>query len=327
MAIALDTPLARELDTIAREAGVVLVEGERAAGFAGAPTERYTLMLPDDAASRDIGKMTAAQTPGHRATLEFSEHFSLAKPELARPVHAYLLELSMRLRNPRPEMYMTLGGMPVSFGQFSWPLHRSTSGADTYVVHGETKLEDGKTPADQQLRAKVSASMTVTFAEIVVAPEQPFAESFILNAVRKTMDQGQLELTKSGNRQVVMVTTRFYSVKQGRFVFNDTDEQQLQDFLAAKVFWQSGVLGGGAPVWIADPCDAQYLNTTVETLKKTAEALAGEGVLRVDKDFQFAASTEPLMTHHADYESRLAEALAFTRPTFNEEMRAGHTNM
>ena len=31
--------------------------------------------------------------------------------------------------------------------------------------------------------------MTVTFAEIVKAPEQPFAEGFIYNAVRKTMDQ------------------------------------------------------------------------------------------------------------------------------------------
>ena len=33
------------------------------------------------------------------------------------------------------------------------------------------------------------------------------------------------------------------------------------------------------------------------------------------------------MSHHAEYESRMAEALAFTRPTFNEDMRGGHTNM
>ena len=88
--------------------------------------------------------------------------------------------------------------------------------------------------------------MTVTFAEIVKAPEQPFAEGFIYNAVRKTMDQGQLELVKSGNRQPVPVTTRYYSPWKKRFSFNDTTEAQRQEYLAAKVFWLSGVLGGGA---------------------------------------------------------------------------------
>ena len=80
-------------------------------------------------------------------------------------------------------------------------------------------------------------------------------------------------------------------------------------------------------MWIADPRDAQYLNTTADSLKKTAEELAGEGILKLDPAFEFAGSTEPLMSHHADYEARMAEALAFTRPTFNEEMRGGHTNM
>src|SRR6202008_2155629 len=123
------------------------------------------------------------------------------------------------------------------------------------------------------------ASLTQTFAEVVPALEQPFAESFVFNAVRKTMDQGQLELVKSGNRQPVPVTTRFYSPWKKRFSFNDTTEAQRQEYLAAKVFWLSGVLGGGQPVWVLDPRDAQYLNTTVEELNKSAVALAREGVL------------------------------------------------
>ena len=103
------------------------------------------------------------------------------------------------------------------------------------------------------MHAKIAASMTVTFAEIVKAPEQPFAEQFIYNAVRKTMDQGQLELVKSGNRQPVPVTTRFYSPWKKHFNFNDTTEAQRMEYLAAKVLWLSGVLGGGQPVWLLDP--------------------------------------------------------------------------
>ena len=54
---------------------------------------------------------------------------------------------------------------------------RSTSGADTFLVHGEVWLEDGE---ESPLHAKIAASMTVTFAEIVKAPEQPFAEELYL---------------------------------------------------------------------------------------------------------------------------------------------------
>ena len=80
-------------------------------------------------------------------------------------------------------------------------------------------------------------------------------------------------------------------------------------------------------MWIADPRDAQYLNTTVADLKQTAQTLADAGMLKLQPDAEFASSTESLMSHHGEYEARMAEALAFTKPTFNEEMRSGQTNM
>ena len=49
------------------------------------------------------------------------------------------------------------------------------------------------------------------------------------------------------------------------------------NFLLAKVFWLSGVLGNSQPVWIADPRDAQYLNTTAEELIRMAAVLAAKG--------------------------------------------------
>jgi hypothetical protein len=42
---------------------------------------------------------------------------------------------------------------------------------------------------------------------------------------------------------------------------------------------------------------------------------------------EFAAATPALMARAAEFRARLEKALAFTKPTFNEEMRAGHTNM
>ena len=310
MSIESKAVLAGQVEAAAKAAGLVAVSSEVGKDFSGSPTTRFTLALAADKAKTQV--------------LELSDHFDFSRADLLEEVGAYLAETAKRLRNPRPDCYLTLHGFPLSFGNFAWPFHLSTSGADTYLVHGEIRLEDGQ---ESVLHAKIAASMTVTFAEIVKAPEQPFAEGFIYNAVRKTMDQGQLELVKSGNRQPVPVTTRYYSPWKKRFSFNDTTEAQRQEFLAAKAFWLSGVLGGGQPVWLLDPRDAQYLNTTVEELKKSAVALAREGVLLLATDMQFATPTEALMGHRTKYEAEVAAQLAFIKPSFNEEMRGGHTNM
>ena len=304
------TKLEEQVQQAADEAGLTVVRLEAGTDFAGDPTLRSTLALPS--------------APTKQLLLELGAGFDLHQAAVLSGVRSFLAETATRLRNPRPDCYLTLTGLPLSFGKFAWPFHHSTSGADTSIVHGEVRLEDGE---PSLLHAKVSASMTVTFRDVVIAQEQPFAESFIYNAVRKTMDQGQLELVKSGNRQPVPVTTRYYSAKQQRFIFNDTTETQRQEYLAAKTFWLSGVLGGSEPVWLTDPRDAQYLNTTPEALAKTAEALASEGMVRLAADVAFATPTEALMGHRAKYVDEMTDALQFLKPTFNEQMRGGHTNM
>jgi hypothetical protein len=302
--------LAGQVEAAARVAGLVVTSSAVGQDFSGSPTTRFMLALATDQSKTQV--------------LELSDRFDFSQAEMLAEVRVYLGETAKRLKNPQQDYYLTLQGLPLSFEKFTWPFHASTSGADTFLVHGEVHLQDGQA---SHLHAKVAASMTVTFAEIVRAPEQPFAEGFIYNAVRKTMDQGQLELVKSGNRQPVPVTTRFYSPWKKRFNFNDTTEGQRQEYLAAKVFWLSGVLGAGQPVWLLDPRDAQYLNSTVEELKKTAAALAGEGLIHLAADTEYATPTEALMGHRAQYQAELAHALAFIKPTFNEEMRGGHTNM
>ncbi|HEX4066585.1 MAG TPA: hypothetical protein VHZ09_11240 [Acidobacteriaceae bacterium] len=306
----LEPTLVSNLQTAAREAGLKVVSVDTGTDFNGHPTTRFRLGATVDA-------------PAERTLLlELSEAFDFHKPELLPEMTSHLREAAMRLRNPRPDAYVTLAGLPLSFSHFCWPFHRSTSGSDTFIVHGTVHLEDG---TGSPLHTLVSASMTVTFAEIVPAPEQPYAETFIYNAVRKTLDRGQLELLKSGNRQPVPVTTRYYSRWQKKFFFTDTDDQSRMDFLALKVYWLSGVLGGNQPVWIADPRDAQYLNTNAEELSRMAAELAGQGVLALDGGY--ATPTQTLLGHAPEYRAKLDAALAATRPAFNEEMRAGHTNM
>ncbi|MBT9332537.1 hypothetical protein [Paracidobacterium acidisoli] len=310
MSTNLQTSLTDTLSAAAREAGLTVLSAEAGADLSQRPTARFRLGLSADAPAV------------HTLQLELSDTFDFHKPGLLPEMISHLRHAALRLRNPRPDAYVTLAGLPISLGDFHWPFHRSSSGADTYIVHGTARLEDGQ---GSPLHTLISASMTVTFAEIVPAPEQPYAESFIYNAIRKTFDQGQLELLKSGNRQPVPVTTRYYSRWQKKFFFTDTTDQSRIDFLALKAYWLSGVLGGNRPVWIADPRDAQYLNTTSEELTRMAADLSGRGLITLSGDF--ASATPQLLTRSDEYRAKLTEALAFIKPTFNEEMRAGHTNM
>jgi len=306
----LDSTLAANLQTAAQQAGLAVLSIDTGSDFNGHPTTRFRLATASDA------------PPERTLLLELSEAFDFSKPEMLPEMTTHLRESANRLRNPRPDAYVTLAGLPVSFSQFGWPFHTSTSGADTFIVHGTLHLEDG---TQSPLHTLVSASMTVTFAEIVPAPEQPYAETFIYNAVRKTLDRGQLELLKSGNRQPVPVTTRYYSRWQKKFFFTDTDDRSRMDFLALKTYWLSGVLGGNQPVWIADPRDAQYLNTTAAELARMAAELSGQGLVALEGEY--ASATPALLERADEYHAKLHAALAVTRPTFNEEMRAGHTNM
>jgi hypothetical protein len=302
--------LQQTIEPTAQQAGLTILSATEGADFHGKPTSILRLALGPNSA------------PERTLALELSSDFAPATDEQKRELAAYLQQAAKRLRNPNPNAMVSLAGLPLVFREFKWPFHRSTSGADTYLVHGVVGLEDG---SGSPLHAKVAASMTVTFAEVVAAPEQPYAEAFIYNAVRKTLDQGQLEMLKSGNRQPVPVTTRYYSRWQNRFVFSDTTQTLRREFLAMKVYWLSAALGGNQPVWIADPYDAQYLNTTPDELQSDAAYLATDGLLALDADF--ATPTAKLAVQGEHYRALLAHALSLTKPEFNEEMRHGHTNM
>ena len=319
MSTELQTATGAAVAEAARKAGLLVLAAEAGTDFHQQPTARLTLGLTSDAPQQ------------RRLHIEISEGFDIAAGGLADDLAQHLRDAAKRLVNPHPDVYVTMAGLPLRFHGFQWPFHRSTTGADTYIVHGTVHLADGtgEGGVGSVLHTKISASMTVTFAEVVLAAEQPYAESFIYNAIRKTYDYGQLELLKSGNRQPVPVTMRYYSRWQNRFVFTDTDDAARIEFLALKLYWLSGVLGGSQPVWLADPRDAQYLNSTPEELVKLMTELHKQGLAASAPALgaEYASATTALLDRAAVYQAKLAEAMDSIKPSFNEDMRGGHTNM
>src|SRR5277367_6578624 len=132
----LETSLTEALGTAAREAGLQILSVDSGTDFHQKPTARFQLGLSADA------------SPQHSLLLELSDSFDFHQKgtngdELLPAMTLHLREAASRLRNPRPDAYVTVAGLPISLSEFAWPFHRSTSGSDNYVVHGVVHLEDG----------------------------------------------------------------------------------------------------------------------------------------------------------------------------------------
>src|SRR3984957_7964293 len=153
MGIGAQAVLAGQVETAAKAVGVAVVSSEVGQGFSGDPTTQF--------------KLAVVAGPARTQVLELTDKFDFSRADLLAEVGTYLAALAKRLKNPRPDCLLTLHGLALRFEKFTWPFHSSTSGADTFLVHGEVWLENGEA---SPLHAKVAASMPLTFAELVKAP-------------------------------------------------------------------------------------------------------------------------------------------------------------
>src|ERR1700692_2110862 len=153
------------------------------------------------------------------------------------------------------KIWVTLTGLPVTIA-LEWPFHRSTSGADFWVLHADIQLENSV-----GLHARVAVNLSATVREVLPSLEPKDAEAPVINALRKEVDRRQIEFLKSGKLLPVPFSSRHYDFKREQWVFGKATDDVMAEFIERKVYWQT-TLGGGKRVWLADPAEAQYLQTT-----------------------------------------------------------------
>jgi hypothetical protein len=206
------------------------------------------------------------------------------------------------------KIWMTLSGLPLTI-RLEWPFHPSTSGADFWVLHGDIRLENS-----EGLHALVAVNLSQTVREVMASLEPKDAEAPVINALRKEVDRRQIEFAKSGKLLPVAFSSRHYDFKRQKWVFGKASDDTIAEFLERKVYWQtlSPLLAkdarNGAPgledarVWIADPTEAQYLETSPGHLVEVAARLvAAQGLLHIDGEF--AEATPGLMGRGERFES------------------------
>src|ERR1700694_1633912 len=168
-----------------------------------------------------------------------------------------------------PLRFITLSGVPLEITELKWPFHQSTSGADWFVLHGRADLLE----SPEKLHAEVAVGMTQTMKEAIGSLEPQQAESMVINAIRKTIDNGQIAFMKSGKLQPAHVTTRFYNFREKKIQFPTQVEQEVREMLKRRVFW----LGATGPVEVAHPYDCQYVNFLPAKMLEIATQLVPDG--------------------------------------------------
>jgi hypothetical protein len=198
------------------------------------------------------------------------------------------------------KVWVTLSGLPLSI-TIEWPFHQSTSGADFWVLHGDIRLE-----GSDGLHCPVAVNLSQTVREVMPSLEPKDAEAPVINALRKEVDRRQIEFLKSGKLLPVAFSSRHYDFKREQWVFGKASDDSIVEFVERKVYWQSR-FGGESKVWIADPTEAQYLQTTTEHLLQMAARVAADGLLRINGEW--AEGTAGLQGQSARFENARRDAV------------------
>src|ERR1041385_7431185 len=193
----------------------------------------------------------------------------------------------------KKNIYVTLSGLPLTF-EFKWPFHQSTSGADFWVLHADLQLQNSA-----GLHAPVAVNLSATVREVVPSLEAKDIEGPVINSLRKDVDKRQVEFVKSGKLVPVHFSSRHYDFKRNKWVFGKASEEEIARLLSRKVFWQTRMVGGA--VWIADPTEALYVESTTDYLLNIARRLATEGLMTLEGEY--ASANASLMAQAEIFEA------------------------
>src|SRR5437868_2895267 len=130
------------------------------------------------------------------------------------------------------KIWMTLTSLPLTI-RLDWPFHKSTSGADFWVLHGDIRLANST-----DLHAPVAVNLSATVREVMPSLEPKDVEAPVINALRKEVDRRQIEFVKSGKLVPVHFSSRHYDFKRNKWVFGKASDDDIRLLVARKVYWE-----------------------------------------------------------------------------------------
>jgi len=199
---------------------------------------------------------------------------------------------------PTKAIYVTRTGLPLSF-KLEWPFRHATSGADFEVLHTAITLENS-----EGLRALVAVNLSATLREVLPSLEPKDTEGPVINALRKEVDQKQIEFLKSGKLVPLPLSSRHYSFKLHKWTFGKASDEEIARAIERKVYWQTRLVGGD--VWLGDATEALYLDTTTDHVAEVSAGLSKQGLVTMAR--RHATALPALMDQGQRFELEMAAA-------------------
>jgi hypothetical protein len=127
----------------------------------------------------------------------------------------------------------------------------------------------------------------------------------VINALRKEVDRRQMEFVKSGKLVPVQFSSRHFDFKRNKWMFGKASDEEIALLVKRKAYWQTRLVAG--PVWIADPSEVLYVETSAEHLLDLAKKLETQGLIKLEGER--ATATPFLMKQDANFEADMRAAL------------------
>jgi hypothetical protein len=189
--------------------------------------------------------------------------------------------------------------LPVSF-KFDWPFRHATSGADFDVLHAEITLENS-----ENLRALVAVNLSATLREVLPSLEPKDTEAPAINALRKEIDNQQIEFKKSAKLVPLPFSSRHYDFKRNTWIFGKATDEEIEQLIERKVYWQTRLVGGD--VWLGDGTEAMYIQSSTDHIAEIAASLAARGLFTMGR--RYASALPPLMDQRERFEAEMLAAV------------------
>lgn len=212
-------------------------------------------------------------------------------PGYKQHANKFARAIEKRLRNPRPQAFMTRTGVPIDVESF-WP-HEAWAGRTASFVRTNVRnLKDSKL-------AKCFVVVTHQ-QQIFDLKENPFIEfSGIINGVRHAVDSGDLIFYPDAEHPDTLQRLDLRPGENQR-----QNSKTLETFLEAKIFWLGFKEGNATTlIWIADPWDADYLGISPPELVREVEVLEARGIVRLDESREFASAGQQLLLRTRELET------------------------